>query len=145
LDPLRRRAGDEFQFAVLLPEIGQRSLGQLDGDLTIVAAFDSEAVEAGDLTELDRILDGVIAGLILRSKKERMGDVATVVGMRGRAGSDHPNEIARCDGIDVCAADATLRLPSDDPAGSHAADPATEALGSELALRLHRVPPIPGG
>ena len=67
---------------------------------------------------------------------------AAVVGVGGRAGRDLAQQVARDDRVGVGAADPERRLGGD-AARPHVAEPAADAVGAELALRVLRLVAVP--
>ena len=63
-----------------------------------------------------------------------LADSTAMIGMSSGASSYKPKEITSYDTVGVTAADSSRSLRCD-PAGSHGADPATDTLLTELAVR----------
>ena len=96
------------------------------------------------LAQAARVGNLVFAALALRDQLQGAHQHAAVVGVGGGAGGDLAQQVARRDGVGVGAADAELRLGRD-AARSHVAEPAANAVGAELALRVLGLVAVPDG
>ena len=138
--PLGGRALGVDDVAVRLAELGQRDVGDVEGDLVDLAAAGGDAQVPGHGVQLLLVLDLVARGLAGGDGAQRHRHVAAVVGVGGHAAGHLAGEVARGDGAHVGAADAGLLFSvlADEAAGAHRADAAAGA-GLADGTGLHGV------
>ena len=147
-DALCRRAAGELDGAFLLAKLGVGGAGQIQGDLFLAPALGLDAVLGRQRVQLGLVLDLVAAALALGGQEQRVGDVAPVVRVGGRAGGDHADQVAGDDDVGRRSADAQfgpIVLKGTDAAGAHVAVAAADAQLAKAALGQLGLVAIPGG
>jgi hypothetical protein len=137
-------APDELGLSFLPAEHGQASFAQFTGDPLIGMAIGGDAEFRCDSAQLHGVLYFVTA-FSFSGQDHGVGHVSAMIGVGGRAGGDHSDQVPGDNSVRVGAARASFRFLSEriDPARPHIADTAADAQLPEAALGLLRLPPVP--
>jgi hypothetical protein len=129
----------------LLAKHVESALSQGFGDLRITVPVGGNTEFGRHATQLHRILNGV-AAFSFRCQKKRMGYITAVIGVRGCPARHHAHQVPSHNRIRIRSTSASPRPVAKriDAAGAHITNSATDPELTEAALRLLRVPAVPG-
>ena len=127
---LGRRRREVAQLTALLAELADRLVRDVERDFLDRAALGRDAVLGGHRVQLRLVADFVALGLAQPDCLQRERQVAAVIRVGGRAGSDRARQVACSDRVDGRAADAHL------PVLGQAARPHVAVLAADARLAV---------
>ena len=125
-----RRDREIAQLAALLAELADRFVGDVEGDLLDRAPLGRDAVLGRDRVELGLIADFVALSFAQPDGLQGEGQIAAMVGVRGRSSGDGARQVACGDGLHGRAADAHL------PVLGQTARPHVAVLAADAGLAV---------